>query len=69
MLIKIIKCSDVLFWYNSYIGSTFEAYREYKDQYLARAPDGYSNIIKKIDCEVVQNEPQVSEVIVEKENK
>lgn len=55
MLIKIIKCSDPLMWYNSHIGGEFDAYRLSGDEYLVRAPDGYSNIIKVSDCELKEN--------------
>lgn len=54
--IKVIKSSDALFWYNNYIGWEFIAYREYADEYLVRDRAGYSNIIKKIDCEIVEKE-------------
>lgn len=51
--LKIIKCSDNLYWYNNLIGQTVPLLREYEDCYMSREPDGFANIIKKEDAEVV----------------
>lgn len=58
MQIKITKCQDSLLWYNTHIGQVFIPYREYPESYLVRATDGYSNIIYKTDCEVINEGEQ-----------
>jgi hypothetical protein len=54
--IQITSCYDNLLWYNNQVGKTFTSYREYDDSYLVRCPDGLSNIIYKVDCEIIKGE-------------
>jgi len=53
MKLKLIKCSDSLYWYKDLIGQEVPLLREYEDCYLSREPDGYANIVRKEDAEVV----------------
>lgn len=55
MTIKIIKCNDKLMWYSSMLGSTLYVVREDEDYFWCREPDGYLNIVKKEDAEVLDN--------------
>ena len=53
MMLKIIKCSDSLLWYKDLVGQTVPLIREYDDCYMSREPDGFANIVKKDDAEVI----------------
>jgi hypothetical protein len=54
--IKILKCSDRLYWYSSLIGQQVPLLREYEDCYMSREPDGFANIVKKEDAEIVEKQ-------------
>lgn len=51
--LKIIKCSNRMYWYRDSIGKLFPFVREENDYYISREPTGYINIIKKEDAEKV----------------
>lgn len=53
MKLKIIKCSDTLYWYKDLVGQLVPLLREYEDCYMSREPDGFANIVRKEDAEVV----------------
>ncbi len=53
MMLKIIKCSDPLFWYCKLVGQILPLVREYDDCYMSREPDGFANIVRKEDAEVI----------------
>ncbi len=54
MRIKILRCSDSLFWYNSRINETFYVQRIESDRYWVREEDttGYLNFVLFKDCEI-----------------
>jgi len=53
MVIEIVKCSDPLFWYDTYIGEKYTV-REYDDyDYVVRDSYGFINIIRKVDAKVI----------------
>jgi hypothetical protein len=54
--IKIKRCSDSLFWYQDFVGMLVPFLREDTDYFISREPAGYSNIVKKVDCEIVEVE-------------
>lgn len=51
--IRIVKCSDSMMWYKDYVGKIVPLLREDDVEYLSREPTGYSNIVRKGDCELV----------------
>lgn len=51
----ITGCSDSLLWYSNMVGQTVPLLREYPDCYMSREPEGYANIIKKYDAEIVEH--------------
>jgi len=53
--VKVINCSDALFWYRKYVGSEYEfvVFRTEHDRVWVRDFDGYSNFILLEDMEVV----------------
>ena len=58
MKVKITKCSDSLMWYSKHIGETYHVIKDYSkesNEYLVRASDGYLNIIRVYDCEIVRD--------------
>lgn len=67
--VKILKCSDWMYWYNNEIGNTFSFNQENLDCYWVRDKDGYRNTILKSDCEQIypKDELRISELIKEKE--
>lgn len=50
--VKIISCSDALFWYNQYIDEIFDVIKTEEDIYWVREPSGYKNFILRKDAEV-----------------
>ena len=56
MKIRILKCSDSLYWYNQHIGSVFYVYRIDTDRYWCREENEYGclNFVLISDCEVVE---------------
>ena len=65
MLVKIIKCSDGLLWYNHHMGEEFKVLWTEYDTYLGKLTywtrEGgiynATNWILQDDCEVVNHEP------------
>ena len=57
MRIRITKTSDVLYWYSNYIGRVFNVkfLDERAGEFVVNTPEGYVNIIKQADCEVVKD--------------
>lgn len=55
MKIKILLCSDSIFWYNKYTGEIFDIVRESSDRYWVRERDQYGclNFVMKTDCEEI----------------
>ena len=53
-VLKIIKCSNLMYWYRDHIGGIFPYLREDMDCYITREPEGYTNIIKKTDAEKIE---------------
>lgn len=55
MKIKILLCSDKIFWYNKYLNEIFEVRRESSDRYWVRERGQYGclNFVMKTDCEVI----------------
>lgn len=52
-VIKIIKCSDSLFWYADKVGQILELRRpsEFSNhEYICTDDSGYANIVKKCDA-------------------
>ncbi len=56
MTLKIIKCSDPHLWYADRVGEELPLIREYSDCFMSREPEGYMNVIRKSDAEVVLRE-------------
>ena len=55
MKIKILHCSDSMFWYNKHIGEIFKVVRIESDRFWVREQNefGYLNFVLAKDCEVV----------------
>lgn len=53
--IKIIACSNSIYWYNKHIGETFDVQSENQQQYWVREKDAYSclNFVLKSDSEII----------------
>lgn len=51
--LKILKCSDSHMWYSNLVGQTVPLLREYEDCYMSREPEGFANIVRKEDAEVI----------------
>ena len=49
----IRQCPDPLMWYAGKIGKLVPLIRIDTDFYISREPNGYSNIVKKEDAEIV----------------
>lgn len=58
MKIKILDCSDSLYWYSKHVGEVFDVQRIEHDVFWCREKDAYEclNIILKVDCEVLKEE-------------
>jgi hypothetical protein len=56
MRVRIINASDKAYWYAHNIGDVYNV--KFLDatsgEYIVRASDGYINIIKQQDCEIVR---------------
>lgn len=52
--LRIIRCSDSLMWYSGMEGRVVPLVREYPDCYMSREPDGFANIVRKEDAEVIE---------------
>lgn len=57
--IKIKRCSDPMFWYRDLVGALVPFLREDTDFFISREPAGYSNIVRKTDCVVMDVEKGV----------
>jgi hypothetical protein len=53
MTIRIVKCSDAMFWYADFVGCEFVVICEDIREYIVRTPGGYSNIVKKLDAIII----------------
>jgi len=60
MKIKIIDCSDSMFWYSSHVGEIFDVQRISHDVFWCRERNEYGclNIVLKKDCEVLEKEEE-----------
>ena len=56
--ILITGCSDSMFWYGGYIGTSWPLLLECSEEYVVKACDGYSNIVLKKDGQLVDTMPQ-----------
>jgi hypothetical protein len=52
--LKIIKSSDPHYWYTPLIGQMVPFLREYDDCYMSREPEGFANIVRKEDAEIIE---------------
>lgn len=51
--LKLVGCSDPMMWYAGLVGQLVPLLREENDVYLSREPEGYTNIVRKADAQVV----------------
>ena len=51
--LKIIKCDDPTMWYASYVGMYVPYGGQVDDVYWSRECEGYKNIVKQSDAEIV----------------
>ena len=56
MKVKIVKCSNWMYWYHNKIHETYRVVRAYDDGYIVRADDGFLNVIKPEDCDIVNED-------------
>lgn len=54
--LQIIKCSDPQMWYADLIGERVPLLQENADGFLSREPAGFTNIVKREDAQVVDDE-------------
>lgn len=54
--LQINQCSDPLVWYADLIGQRVQLLREDADGYWSREPGGFTNIVKREDAEVIDDE-------------
>lgn len=59
--LKIIKCSDSLYWYRDLVGQKVPFIRELGEGYLALEPDGYTNIVQKHDAKIIDTTNEVTQ--------
>lgn len=55
MRIKIVGCRDTQMWYKNHIGLVCGVIGEDSKDYVVRQPEGYTNIVKKSDAEVIND--------------
>lgn len=57
-VLKIIECSDSQYWYSDMIGKYVPYVRAHpnEDIYISREPEGYVNIVKMCDAELLEIE-------------
>lgn len=60
MKIKIIKCGSPMLWYYRHVGKTFRLLREDDEGYWTRQPEGYLNVVRKQDAEIIENDIQAN---------
>ena len=55
-VLKIIDCSDYQYWYSDMVGKYVPYVREHPNEgiYISREPEGYVNIVKICDAELVE---------------
>jgi hypothetical protein len=53
-VLKITDCSDSLMWYRNLIGKYVPYRSEDPDVFWSRETAGYTNIVQKIDAEIVE---------------
>ena len=53
--VKVIKCSDPMYWYSEHVGEAFTVVYTFKvaQEWVVRAADGCTNIIKFKDGELI----------------
>lgn len=56
MRLKIINCRDPCMWYAGLVGKTLELLWEDADGYWSREPAGYTNVVRREDAQVVNDE-------------
>jgi predicted short-subunit dehydrogenase-like oxidoreductase (DUF2520 family) len=54
--LQIIKCSDPQMWYAGLVGKQVPLLREISEGYLSREPAGHTNIVKREDAQVIDDE-------------
>lgn len=64
--LKIKRCSDPMFWYQDLVGAIAPLLGESADEFISREPAGYSNIVRKTDCDIVDVEEGVTFYICDK---
>jgi predicted short-subunit dehydrogenase-like oxidoreductase (DUF2520 family) len=52
----INKCSDPQLWYAGLVGKQVPLLREIPEGYLSREPAGFTNIVKREDAQVIDDE-------------
>lgn len=53
MKVKITKCSDWMYWYHNQINEIYTVLRIEGDDLIVRADDGFLNVLKSKDCEII----------------
>lgn len=53
-VVRITKSSDPSLWYAPYVGKLAYYLGEYYEDYVSREKEGYKNIIRKEDGEVIE---------------
>ena len=59
MWIKIVRCSDNMYWYVHHIGNIYKVVRTESDCHFVRAADGYLNIVMFEDCVEVDEKDEL----------
>jgi hypothetical protein len=54
--LRIIKCSDRRMWYANLVGKCVPMLGEIPEGYLSREPKGFTNIVRKEDAQLVEDE-------------
>lgn len=52
----IENCSDPQLWYADFVGQKVELLREDSEGYWSREPSGYTNIVRREDAQVIDDE-------------
>jgi len=52
--LRITSCSDPLMWYADKVGKCVPFLKEYDDYYMSREDEGFANIVKLQDAEVIE---------------
>lgn len=54
--LRITKCSDSLLWYADLVGQQVPLVREIPEGYLSREPGGFTNIVRKEDAQLIDED-------------